>query len=187
MMRLTSVLCLLAIPLAYAAPQVQNQASSSASGAIVTATATGSAPSSSATVSLDPLTTEETDALFQLHEDLVNIPSISDDEIECAEWLKEYLGEKGYYVERVPVTDGAEGRFNVFAYPQAIRDNGRWPEVLISSHIDTVSRPAPYLQTLEQLTKTRFLHSSPSRLAKRTAQPTILAEEASTPKGLLQL
>jgi acetylornithine deacetylase len=85
------------------------------------------------------LTPEETDALFQLHEDLVNIPSISDDEIECAEWLEEYLSGKGYYVEQVPVTGGGEGRFNVFAYPQAIKDNGSWPEVLISSHIDTVS------------------------------------------------
>lgn len=86
------------------------------------------------------MTSEETDSLFELHENLVNIPSISDDEIECAKWLEEYLGEKGYYVERVPVTAGAEGRFNVFAYPQAIRDEGAWPEVLISSHIDTVGQ-----------------------------------------------
>jgi acetylornithine deacetylase len=87
----------------------------------------------------EPLTTEETDALYQLHENLVNIPSVSDDEIKCAEWLEEYLGGKGYFVEKVPVTAGAEGRFNVFAYPQAIKDNGSWPEVLVTSHIDTVS------------------------------------------------
>lgn len=104
-----------------------------------------SASISTPTPSSDPLTTEETEALFQLHEDLVNIPSISDDEIECAEWLEEYLEEKGYHVERVPVTAGAEGRFNAFAYPQAIRDNGSWPEVLVTSHIDTVSAFTPLL------------------------------------------
>ena len=126
MPRLTSLLGLLALPFAYAAPQAQTGSPSSAA-------------SSSPTASLDSLTPEETDALFQLHEDLVNIPSISDDEIECAEWLEEYLSGKGYYVEQVPVTAGAEGRFNVFAYPQAIKDNGSWPEILITSHIDTVS------------------------------------------------
>lgn len=130
---------LLIFPLVYAAPQAQSQTLSSATGVAASSSAASSTASSSPTASLDPLTTEETESLFQLHEDLVNIPSISDDEIECAEWLEEYLGEKGYYVERVPVTAGAEGRFNVFAYPQAIRDNGSWPEVLITSHIDTVS------------------------------------------------
>jgi|SRR5690242_5904865 len=141
MTRLTSVLGLLAIPLAFAAPQVQSQVPSSTSGVATSASATASSTAASSTTSVtpEPLTPEETEALFQLHEDLVNIPSISDDEIECAEWLEEYLGGKNYYVERVPVTAGAEGRFNVFAYPQAIRDNGSWPEVLVTSHIDTVS------------------------------------------------
>jgi acetylornithine deacetylase len=78
MPRLASVLGLLALPFAYAAPQAQT-------GML------NSAASSSPTASLDSLTPEETDALFQLHEDLVNIPSISDDEIECAEWLEGYL------------------------------------------------------------------------------------------------
>jgi len=83
------------------------------------------------------LTTEETDKLFSLHEELVNIPSISEDEVECANFLSEYLSELGYYVEEVPVGD--TGTFNVFAYPQALKDEGAWPEVLITSHIDTVS------------------------------------------------
>ncbi|KZM21958.1 Acetylornithine deacetylase [Ascochyta rabiei] len=154
----TCVIGLLAIPLVYAAPQAQNQTPSSTTGVTVTAggTATGLASSPSSTASPDPLTTEETASLFQLHEDLVNIPSISDDEIECAEWLEEYLGEKGYYVERVPVTAGAEGRFNVFAYPQTIRDNGSWPEVLISSHIDTVPPFIPFKTREENGTTYHF-------------------------------
>ena len=138
-MFLTFAFALLAVPLTHAAPQAQSQTAVSESAVLTaTGTATSSAPSSSSTASLYPLSTEERNSLFQLHENLVNIPSISDDEIECTEWLEKYLGEKGYYVERVHVTAGAEGRFNVFAYPQSIRDNGSWPEVLITSHIDTV-------------------------------------------------
>lgn len=83
------------------------------------------------------LTTEETDKLFTLHEELVDIPSISEDEVECADFLSEYLTGLGYYVEEVPVGD--TGTFNVFAYPQALKDEGTWPEVLITSHIDTVN------------------------------------------------
>lgn len=136
---LKSVVSLLAISSAYAAPQAQSESLRSASAATTVTGVSASQPAASATPTApsDPLTTEEKEALFQLHEDIVNIPSISDDEIECAEWLEEYLSGKDYYVERVPVT---EGRFNVFAYPQAIRDNGSWPEVLVSSHIDTVSQ-----------------------------------------------
>ncbi|KAF3011088.1 hypothetical protein E8E13_011263 [Curvularia kusanoi] len=141
-MRLTLVLGFLVVSTVYAAPQAQSQVPSSASDAA--ATTTGSAGNPSLTVSPDALSPEETDALFQLHEDLINIPSISGDEIECAEWLGEYLDGKGYYVEKVPVTGGGEGRFDVFAYPQALRDNGSWPEVLVSSHIDTVPPFIPF-------------------------------------------
>lgn len=133
MTKLISVLGLLAVPFASAVPQAASSAPAPATEV------SSSSPASTSTPSSYPLTSEETDALYQLHEDLVNIPSISDDEIECTEWLEEYLGGKGYYVERVPVMAGAEGRFNVFAYPQAIRDSGSWPEVLVTSHIDTVS------------------------------------------------
>ena len=131
MTKLISVLWLFTVPFASAVPQAAISTSATE--------VSSSNPASTSTPSSYPLTTEETDALYQLHEDLVNISSISDDEIECAEWLEEYLGGKGYYVERVPVTAGAEGRFNVFAYPQTIRDSGSWPEVLVTSHIDTVS------------------------------------------------
>lgn len=145
---LRSVISLLALQLAHAAPQAQSQTGTAAAcpSTITSTTARSASSSASSSPSSSPsalpgsLTTEETDELFTLHESLVNIPSISDDEIEAAEWLEEYLSEKGYYVERVPVTAGAEGRFNVFAFPQSIRDEGAWPEVLISSHIDTVRR-----------------------------------------------
>lgn len=140
MTRLIPVLGLLTVPLAFAAPQaVSSSVTKTPSASPSSAGLASSSAVSTPSLVPDALTTEETDALYQLHEDLVSIPSISDNEIECAEWLEEYLGGKGYYVERVPVTAGAEGRFNVFAYPQAIRDNSSWPEVLVTSHIDTVS------------------------------------------------
>jgi len=95
-----------------------------------------SSPSPSASSSAT-LTTEETEDLYSLHEELVNIPSVSGDEVECAEFISRYLSDLGYYVEEIPAGD--TGTFNVFAYPQELKDEGVWPEVLITSHIDTVS------------------------------------------------
>ncbi|KAL6711122.1 hypothetical protein ACN47E_005653 [Coniothyrium glycines] len=88
------------------------------------------------------LTTEERTELFSLHEELVNIPSISGDETECADFITEYLQDLGYYVEQLPVGD--TGTSNVFAYPQALKDENVWPEVLITSHIDTVPPFYPF-------------------------------------------
>jgi len=122
---LTQILGLLLVALVRAVPQAS----------AVTVTTTTSATTSSSTASAS-LTSEERDELFTLHEDLVNIPSISGNETECAEWLSDYLEELGYYVEKVPV--GNTGTFNVFAYPSALKDEGVWPEVLITSHMDTV-------------------------------------------------
>jgi acetylornithine deacetylase len=85
---------------------------------------------------LPSLTTEERDELFSLHGELVNIPSISSNELECADYISDYLEELGYYVDKVPV--GNTSTYNVFAYPTALKDEGVWPEVLITSHIDTV-------------------------------------------------
>ncbi|CAN9083698.1 unnamed protein product [Alternaria sp. RS040] len=100
------------------------------------------------------LTAEETDELFSLHEELVNIPSISGDEVEGAEFLSEYLSSLGYYVEEVPVGD--TGTFNVFAYPQELKDEGVWPEVLITSHIDTVPPFYPFERREENGTVYHF-------------------------------
>lgn len=119
-----SIVALLALQLASAAPQ---------------ASVTSSSVSSPSPTGLDPavaLSTEEVEELYSLHEELVNIPSISGDEIECADFVSKYLTDLGYYVEKVPVNE--TGTYNVFAYPQALKDDGLWPEVLITSHIDTV-------------------------------------------------
>ena len=94
------------------------------------------APTPSANGTTIPLTEGERDELFDLHEQLVDIPSISRNETECAEFVNEYLTDLGYYVEKINV---GPGRFNVFAYPQELKNQSVWPEVLITSHIDTVS------------------------------------------------
>ncbi|KAI4656195.1 hypothetical protein J4E93_000914 [Alternaria ventricosa] len=100
------------------------------------------------------LTTEETEDLYSLHEELVNIPSISGDEVECAEFISKYLSDLGYYVEEVPAGD--TGTFNVFAYPQELKDEGVWPEVLITSHIDTVPPFYPFERKEENGTVYHF-------------------------------
>lgn len=125
---LKSVLGLLFVGVATAAPQAAQPSASSSSSA-ASPSAIGNSSSS--------LTSDERDELFSLHEELVNIPSISGEELECADFVKEYLEELGYYVDKVPV--GNKSSYNVFAYPQELKDEGGWPEVLITSHIDTVS------------------------------------------------
>jgi acetylornithine deacetylase len=106
----TTLLAFLLLPLVSAAPQAP----------VVSSTVSSAVAGSSASGQATTLTTEETDELFSLHEELVNIPSISEDEVECAEFLSGYLTELGYYVEEVPVGDS--GTFNIFAYPQELKD-----------------------------------------------------------------
>lgn len=103
--------------------------------------AASAAPTPSATGTTNPLTDGERDELFDLHEQLVEIPSISRNETECAEFVNEYLIDLGYHVEKVNV---GPGRFNVFAYPQQLKNQSVWPEVLITSHIDTVPPFIPF-------------------------------------------
>lgn len=132
MAKITALWSLFFLSIANAAPQ-GSQASASASSI-------GPSPSGADVAVV--LTTEERDELFTLHEELVNIPSISADEIECAKFVSEYLKDLGYYVEEVP--EESTGAYNVFAYPQSLKDEGAWPEVLITSHIDTVPPFYPF-------------------------------------------
>lgn len=124
MVLLKSLIGLVALQLVSAAPQTPTMSSVSSS------------PSSSGSSSATSLSTEEVDELYSLHEKLVDIPSISGEEVECANFVSEYLTGLGYYVEQVAA--GNTGTYNVFAYPQELKDQGAWPEVLITSHIDTV-------------------------------------------------
>jgi acetylornithine deacetylase len=72
--------------------------------------------------------------LFGLHKNLTQIESITGNEKEVGEWLVYSLTSQGYHVEKQVVSKDPL-RFNVLAWPGSKRD----AEVLISSHIDTVS------------------------------------------------
>jgi acetylornithine deacetylase len=72
--------------------------------------------------------------LFAFHKNLTQIESISGNEKEVGEWLVHSLLSQGYQVEKQVVSEDPL-RFNVLAWPGSKRD----AEVLISSHIDTVS------------------------------------------------
>jgi acetylornithine deacetylase len=76
-----------------------------------------------------------TDDLIALHKNLTQIESISGNEKEVGEWLLASLRSQGYNVEKQIVEKSPE-RFNVFAWPGSKRD----AKVVLSSHIDTVSR-----------------------------------------------
>lgn len=128
-----SIILVLCVALAQAVPQVGPSPPSSCAASVV--------PTPSATGEVVSLTSTEQDELFDLHEQLVDIPSISRNETECAEFVHEYLSDLGYYVERVNV---GPGRFNVFAYPQELRNQSVWPDVLITSHLDTVAPFIPF-------------------------------------------
>ena len=73
--------------------------------------------------------------LFAFHKNLTQIESISGNEKEVGEWLANSLTSQGYHVEKQVVAKDPL-RFNVLAWPGSNRD----AEVLISSHIDTVSK-----------------------------------------------
>jgi acetylornithine deacetylase len=60
---------------------------------------------------------------------LMEIDSTSGRETAAMEWLGRYLSERGWRVQRIPVT---EGRFDVLA------TSGDSPTVTLSTHIDTV-------------------------------------------------
>jgi acetylornithine deacetylase len=88
------------------------------------------------TVASTPLRSPD---LLRLHQQLVEIESISGNERAVGDWLSKSLVDQGYHVERQSVDEDPE-RFNVFAWPGHDRD----PAVLLTSHIDTVSAyPSP--------------------------------------------
>lgn len=75
--------------------------------------------------------------LLSLHKSLVEIESISENELEVGIWLASYLKSKGFSVERQKVE---EKRYNVYAWTGGKGE----AKVLVSSHIDTVPPFLPY-------------------------------------------
>jgi acetylornithine deacetylase len=75
--------------------------------------------------------------LFELTKNLINIPSISDDEQAVGFFLRDYLQNLGWTVELQPVS---ENQNNVIAY---LNDT---PRVFLSTHMDTVP---PFIEASE--------------------------------------
>jgi acetylornithine deacetylase len=75
--------------------------------------------------------------VFELTRKLIDIPSVTGDELAVGQFLSSYLEELGYRVERQEV---APDRFNVIA------TTGAPPRVVFSTHMDTVP---PFIESRE--------------------------------------
>src|SRR5215211_7091832 len=75
--------------------------------------------------------------LLKLTRELIDIPSITGDELAVGQYLSEYLEKLGYQVER---QEAAQDRFNVIATCAAS------PRIVFSTHMDTVP---PFIQSSE--------------------------------------
>ncbi|KAJ5523527.1 hypothetical protein N7513_013071 [Penicillium frequentans] len=75
--------------------------------------------------------------LLTFHKNIVEIPSISGNEKSVGEYIINFLKSQNFTVEKqlvTPATETEKERFNVYAY---VGEN-RFPDVLLTSHIDTV-------------------------------------------------
>ncbi|KAH8693819.1 putative carboxypeptidase [Talaromyces proteolyticus] len=83
--------------------------------------------------------------LLSLHRDIVNIPSISGNENEVGHYIIDFLQRNNFTVVKQPVQSAtgdrhAKERFNIYAYI----GNNSLPDILLTSHIDTVPPYIPY-------------------------------------------
>ncbi|KAK8038212.1 peptidase M20 domain-containing protein [Apiospora phragmitis] len=69
---------------------------------------------------------------------LMEIPSISEEEEEIGFFLEKYLKDRGYMVELIPIAPGSTRR-NVYAY----MGNNRKSRTMLTSHMDTVPPHIP--------------------------------------------
>jgi acetylornithine deacetylase len=106
--------------------------------------------------------------LFELARRLVNIESVSGNESACTEFLRGYLAELGFRVELLPV-EGS--RANVIA----LRGD---PEVVLSTHVDTVP---PFLPACEDA---EYVYGRGSCDAKGIVAAQIVAAERLAAEGV---
>ncbi|KAJ5702463.1 Peptidase M20 [Penicillium malachiteum] len=97
------------------------------------------------TVNLDQIIKDS--PLLSFHRDIIKIPSITEHEKTVGEYIIDFLSSQNLTVEKQIVTPGSETeseRFNIYAYA----GENRYPDILLTSHIDTVPPFIPYtLQT----------------------------------------
>ncbi|PWY76206.1 peptidase [Aspergillus heteromorphus CBS 117.55] len=101
-----------------------------------------------APLGLSPSASDIIDAspFLSFHRDLVQIPSVSGNETVVGSFLIDFLESHNFTVIKQPVPASPNGdphRFNIFAYPSTSPAQDR-PEILLTSHIDTVPPFIPY-------------------------------------------
>ena len=107
--------------------------------------------------------------LFELTRQLVDIPSITGDELAVGRFLSSHLEQLGYLVERQEV---AADRFNVIATTSAP------PRVVFSTHMDTVP---PFIESRED---EEFIYGRGSCDAKGIIAAQIFAAERLRAQGV---
>src|SRR3954452_19173719 len=100
--------------------------------------------------------------VFELTRKLIDIPSITGDELAVGQFLSSYLEQQGFSVER---QEAAADRFNVIATTDAP------PRVVFSTHMDTVP---PFIESSED---EEFIYGRGSCDAKGIIAAQIFAAE----------
>lgn len=123
---------------------------------------------SSSSSSLDDIINDS--PYLSFHRDLVQISSISGHEQRAGDFVAEFLQAHNFTVVKQPVTNREDsdddGRFNVFAYPSSA--SSPTPEILLTSHIDTVPPFIPYsVSRIDSDTTTTDYDPSTIRIAGR--------------------
>ncbi|RAO74167.1 uncharacterized protein BHQ10_010179 [Talaromyces amestolkiae] len=78
--------------------------------------------------------------LLSFHRDIVKFQSISENEADVGNYIIRFLESKNFTVVKQHVSAQGPERFNVYAYI----GNNSSPDVLVTSHIDTVPPYVPY-------------------------------------------
>jgi acetylornithine deacetylase len=108
-------------------------------------------------------------SLFELIRKLIDIPSLTGDELAMGQYLSTYLEGLGYRVERQEV---APDRFNVIGTTQAA------PRIVFSTHMDTVP---PFIESRED---DEFIYGRGSCDAKGIIAAQIFAAERLRAEGM---
>jgi acetylornithine deacetylase len=107
--------------------------------------------------------------IFELTRQLIDIPSVTGDELAVGQFLANYLEQLGYQVERQEV---APARFNVIATTELP------PRVVFSTHMDTVP---PFIESSED---EEFIYGRGSCDAKGIMAAQIFAAQLLRDEGL---
>ncbi|RAK98371.1 M20 family metallopeptidase [Aspergillus ibericus CBS 121593] len=108
--------------------------------------ASAAPPQTPLSLSSSPSDIIDASPFLSFHRALVQIPSVSGNESAVGSFVAGFLESHNFTVIKQPVPSSSHGntnRFNIFAYPSDSPSKDR-PEILLTSHIDTVPPFIPY-------------------------------------------